>query len=299
MRNFKRFLKEGIEKRGDNFVVTDSSGDKVLGTHDTKKMALKQLAAVEISKKEKLKEGRVAVMAGILGIALTEQYTVKSGDTLSQLAQKHGTTVADLAKLNNIADPNKIQVGQTINFRAAKPAAPEPKTPSKPAQTSTQKDCYGDLCLAIQRAETGSEKDPFIRTRYRPKGGSTAYGPGQITGQTLRDFNTRHPGEFTEVKDYMGTLIDQSREFARYGAEPNKPGYEARFDYGGSGNPAAKDPEKYNVVQRGVLRGMAKDLFGEIPSELTKDQRERLVTRYRGATRTQDPRYFKEVDKSY
>jgi hypothetical protein len=42
-----------IKKQGKNWVVTDSSGKKILGTHLSKDRALKQLAAVEISKKKK------------------------------------------------------------------------------------------------------------------------------------------------------------------------------------------------------------------------------------------------------
>lgn len=42
-----------IKKQGKNWVVTDSSGKKILGTHPSKEKALKQLAAVEISKKKK------------------------------------------------------------------------------------------------------------------------------------------------------------------------------------------------------------------------------------------------------
>lgn len=41
-------------------------------------------------------------------------YTVKYGDTLSQIAAKHGTTVNALVKLNNIANPNYIVVGQVL-----------------------------------------------------------------------------------------------------------------------------------------------------------------------------------------
>ena len=47
------------------------------------------------------------------------EYQVKSGDTLSKIATQNKTTVADLAKLNNIADVNKINVGQRINLTPA------------------------------------------------------------------------------------------------------------------------------------------------------------------------------------
>lgn len=51
MKSFSEFLIEMIRKREGKFVVLDSKGKKVLGTHKTKKKAQKQLAAIEISKK--------------------------------------------------------------------------------------------------------------------------------------------------------------------------------------------------------------------------------------------------------
>lgn len=41
-------------------------------------------------------------------------YTVKSGDTLSAIAARFGTTVKKLAKLNEIEDPSRIRVGQVL-----------------------------------------------------------------------------------------------------------------------------------------------------------------------------------------
>lgn len=43
-------------------------------------------------------------------------YTVKSGDTLSGIAAKYGTTYQKLASYNGIADPNKIYPGQKITI---------------------------------------------------------------------------------------------------------------------------------------------------------------------------------------
>lgn len=52
-------------------------------------------------------------------------YTVKSGDTLSGIAAKYGTTYQKLAEYNSIANPNLIYAGQKIRIPgvAAKPAA--------------------------------------------------------------------------------------------------------------------------------------------------------------------------------
>ena len=44
-------------------------------------------------------------------------YTVRAGDTLDSVAARTGTTAAQLAKINNISNPNIIQTGQTIKFQ--------------------------------------------------------------------------------------------------------------------------------------------------------------------------------------
>ena len=48
-------------------------------------------------------------------------YKIKSGDTLSQIAKKYNTTVKTLQKINNIADPNKIRAGKSLNIGIPKP----------------------------------------------------------------------------------------------------------------------------------------------------------------------------------
>ena len=58
-------------------------------------------------------------------------YTVVSGDNLTKIAKKYGTTVAQLVSWNNIADPNKIRVGQRLIVRKDSTPTPTPTpTPS-------------------------------------------------------------------------------------------------------------------------------------------------------------------------
>ena len=47
----------------------------------------------------------------------SETYVVKSGDTLSGIAQLYGTTWQHLAEINNLRDPNLIYPGEVINIR--------------------------------------------------------------------------------------------------------------------------------------------------------------------------------------
>lgn len=46
-----------------------------------------------------------------------QYYTVKSGDTLSGIAARYGTTYQRLAQMNGIANPNKIYAGQKIRVK--------------------------------------------------------------------------------------------------------------------------------------------------------------------------------------
>lgn len=46
-----------------------------------------------------------------------QTYTVQKGDTLSGIAKKYNTTVDVLQKLNNIANPNLIRVGQQLRVK--------------------------------------------------------------------------------------------------------------------------------------------------------------------------------------
>lgn len=46
-------------------------------------------------------------------------YTVKKGDTLSEIAKEYGTTVNELVKLNNIKNPNLIYPGQKLKLKSS------------------------------------------------------------------------------------------------------------------------------------------------------------------------------------
>jgi cell wall-associated NlpC family hydrolase len=67
-------------------------------------------------------------------------YTVKSGDSLSAIASRHGTTYQALAKLNNIANPNIIHVGQKIQICNGSSPSPTPT----PTPTPTPQPSGGD-----------------------------------------------------------------------------------------------------------------------------------------------------------
>lgn len=55
---------------------------------------------------------------GSSGKKLSEgQYRVAKGDTLTQIARKHGQSVRSLMSMNNISNPNRIHVGQVLKVQ--------------------------------------------------------------------------------------------------------------------------------------------------------------------------------------
>ncbi|HJV87497.1 MAG TPA: N-acetylmuramidase domain-containing protein [Noviherbaspirillum sp.] len=48
---------------------------------------------------------------------MSDFYVVKKGDTLARIARDHGTTISELRKLNDLRNPNKLDVGQRIALR--------------------------------------------------------------------------------------------------------------------------------------------------------------------------------------
>ena len=53
-------------------------------------------------------------------------HVIKRGENLISVARQHGTTVAELLKLNKIEDERKLQIGQTLLL--PKPTSPKPES---------------------------------------------------------------------------------------------------------------------------------------------------------------------------
>ena len=82
-------------------------------------------------------------------VASAESYTVKAGDTLSEIAESKKTTVERLVELNKISNPDFIMTGQVLELgdlkdvakqttsAPATPAVPAPVTPAAPVATET------------------------------------------------------------------------------------------------------------------------------------------------------------------
>jgi LysM repeat protein len=79
-------------------------------------------------------DGHDSASAGSTGAApsltATGSYTVRSGDTLSSIAARYGTTTADLVALNDLSDPDLVTVGEVLKVNGTAPSTPAPTTPA-------------------------------------------------------------------------------------------------------------------------------------------------------------------------
>ena len=70
-----------------------------------------------IANPDRINAGQVIKVMGGTAPAKPATYTVRAGDSLSNIADAHGTTWQKLAKLNNLTNPDYIQAGQTLRLR--------------------------------------------------------------------------------------------------------------------------------------------------------------------------------------
>lgn len=88
------------------------------------------------------------------------RHVVQPGETLSQLARQAGTDVGTLARLNHLADPDRIRVGQVLDLPGggiaggAGGGAAAPGSAQGPAATPSA----GGRWMDIARGETGQRE---------------------------------------------------------------------------------------------------------------------------------------------
>lgn len=80
-------------------------------------------------------------------VAAKNVYVIKSGDSLSKIAAAHGVNSRELAELNQIADANKIRIGQKLilpDYAKPSQSQPEAKAAAAAKETSKKEAVSGD-----------------------------------------------------------------------------------------------------------------------------------------------------------
>ena len=113
----------------------------------------------------------------------TITYTVKPGDTLSEIAEKYNTTVEKLAEKNKIEDIHLIFVDQVLVIEGTAPAAETYEAPAATGETIEETTTYEEI------TETTTYEAPAAAT-------STSYEEESYTASTVS-------GSEAEAKEWI------------------------------------------------------------------------------------------------
>lgn len=139
-----------------------------------------------------------------------------------------------------------------------------------------------EMYAGISNAETGGEKNAYVRTKSKPKNDiSTAYGPVQVTGRLAAGSKK------------AGYLSKESQDFYDNEMAPRyakmKEGKDKRYDYGGD---AEMSEDEHG---EGYTR-FAKDIMSGVANEAKHDEKQ-FIKKWRGRSQEQDPEYYKRVEE--
>ena len=99
---------------------TVRGGDTLSGIAGQLGVSVEELARVnEIADPNRINAGQILEVPGQPAAPAIAAYTVRAGDTLSGIAGQLGVSVEELARVNEIADPNRILVGQVLEVPGA------------------------------------------------------------------------------------------------------------------------------------------------------------------------------------
>ena len=132
----------------------------------------------------------LAVVLAFLAPSLTfaqesKTYIVKPGDTLSEIAETHNTTVEKLAKLNNIKNIHLIYVDQVLVIDGEAPvvaATPATTKPAAPATTDVSATTEAPAPAAVEETPVVEETSAPAAATPTPAAESTPAPAATVSG---------------------------------------------------------------------------------------------------------------------
>lgn len=147
-----------------------------------------------------------------LTFAVGEQYVVQDGDTLSDVAHRLGTTVEELASLNNIKDPNLILSGSVLVVPTRSGDGPATEYVVKDGDTlagisSRVGIPIADLAKANGITDPNSVQSGKLLTV--PPLGSSVSGPVKFTSGGGGSYTVKAGDDLSGIADRLGTTVAQ------------------------------------------------------------------------------------------
>ena len=133
-------------------------------------------------------------------------YTVKEGDTLSEIAETHNTTVEKLAENNHIDNIHMIYVGQelVIDGPAAPAATPAPTTYAAPAaQDETVSAPAAETTEVAEETVTTAETSAPVATVSGSEAEAKEWIAQKESGGSYTATNGRYIGRYQLTDSYL------------------------------------------------------------------------------------------------
>ncbi len=165
-------------------------------------------------------------------------YTIQKGDTLSGIAQKHGTTVNELLKLNpNITNPNLIHTGNRLNL-------PSQSKTVQPTNQPTYANQYEQQLAQIKQNQ--QQQDLWFEEQRRIQeediNRNLEYQTGLIEQQKER-------ADQDLVKEGTAAQVDYLKSLNPYGVDREQ---QVQMGLGNTGYSESTRTQHYNTMQNRV-----------------------------------------------
>ena len=175
------------------------------GLHLYESMGFKPFSHAMVYQGEK-KAGFAAKVASVLlkaAAVAAPTYAVASGDTLSAIARRNGTTARELARINAIKNPDRLRIGQKLRLPAPRPpvrSVPASKPPVRSVPAGRPQ--AGPVARAgVRPAFPGKNNNP-VNMRYYGVGWNGERPAGLSKGDFTR-FDTPQNGARAGIRNLM------------------------------------------------------------------------------------------------
>jgi LysM repeat protein len=145
---------------------------------------------------------------------LAGEVVVKPGETLSEIAERYGTSVQRLMQLNNLRSPQDLWAGSRIQVPGGASSSGSGNYTVKPGETLSEiAERYGtSVQRLMQLNNLRSPQDLWAGSRIQvPGGGASSSGSGSASRTTTVNANyTVKPGEtLSELAERYGTSVQR------------------------------------------------------------------------------------------
>ena len=177
---------------------------------------------------------------GMMAPSKSKAYSIKSGDTLSQIAKRQGTTLKALLEANpSITNPNKIRIGQKIKISApvkGRKSVYQGLSKSQMAGMAVKKRAAGKLVGGAVGRRVASQAVKKATKKFIEKGGKVKKIPTQTRKSTGIQERIPSAAEKKQLRAEIKLINDKIRSLERLTKATGKGGATSGMAKTGTGS---------------------------------------------------------------